>query len=50
VVEVFVVRALVESCGTLVQELNKQLPTKRRRAEIRSFFIGYALGGEPVRA
>ena len=49
-VDVFVVLADVLSCGTEVQEVNKQLPTKTRRAEIRNFFIGYALGVETLRA
>ena len=49
-VEVFVVLADVLSCGTEVQEVNKQLPAKTRRAEIRNFFIGYALGVETLRA
>jgi hypothetical protein len=38
------------SCGTEVQDVNKQLPTRIRRAEMRSFFIGYALGVEILRA
>jgi len=40
----------VRSCGTDVQEVNIQLPTRIKSAEIRSFFIGYALGVEPLRA
>jgi hypothetical protein len=49
-VDVFVVLADVLSCGTEVQEVNKQLPAKTRRAEIRNFFIGYGLGVETLRA
>jgi Zn ribbon nucleic-acid-binding protein len=38
------------SCGTEVQEVNKQLPTRIRSAEMRSFFISNALGVETLRA
>jgi hypothetical protein len=50
VVDALVVVEVGLSCGTEVQEVSKQLPTRMRRAEMRSFFIGYALGVEPLRA
>ena len=40
VVELLVVVALGGSRGTVVHEVNKQLPTSTKRAEITSFFIG----------
>jgi hypothetical protein len=44
------VLADVRSCGTEVQEVIKQLPTNIKRAEIRNFFIDFALGVERLRA
>jgi hypothetical protein len=35
-----VVAGFVLSCGTLVHEVNKRLPARRRSAEMTSFFIG----------